>query len=109
MTPAELRLTCIELFGKRGWQIGLARFLKQPDGSHVNVRTVRRWDKGEYEVPFWVVALLQTERERKAAMSCSRPLNRGFAALLKPASRRIRSPAGPTPSAWHRSRRPPAR
>ncbi len=66
MTPSDLRLTCIELFGKR-WQIGLARFLKEPTGTHVNVRTVRRWCKEDSPVPFWVEALLQAERERRAA------------------------------------------
>ena len=69
MTPAELRLTCIDLFGKRGWQIGLARFLKKPDGTHVNVRTVRRWTsaKKRTPVPFWVDELLEAERARRAA------------------------------------------
>jgi hypothetical protein len=51
MTPAEFRSICIELFGKRGWQIGCARFLKRPDGKHVNVRTMRRWGTGEVPVP----------------------------------------------------------
>lgn len=67
MNPAELRITCIELFGKRGWQIGLARFLKKPDGTHVNVRTVRRWAKGDVSVPFWVDELLKAEIARRAA------------------------------------------
>lgn len=67
MTPSDLRLTCIELFGKRGWQIGLARFLKKPDGTHVNVRTVRRWCKKDARVPFWVDELLKAEIARRAA------------------------------------------
>lgn len=67
MTPSDLRLTCIDLFGKRGWQIGLARFLKKPDGTHVNVRTVRRWCKGKTPVPFWVAELLTAEIARRAA------------------------------------------
>ena len=69
MTPAELRLTCIELFGKRGWQIGLARFLKKPDGTHVNLRTVRRWTTARNPtlVPFWVDGLLEAARTRRAA------------------------------------------
>jgi hypothetical protein len=66
MTPAKLRLIAIELFGERGWQIGLARFLKRPDGTHVNVRTVRRWTTEKVPVPFWVEPLLKTERERRA-------------------------------------------
>lgn len=66
MTPSNLRFTCIELFGMRGWQIGLARFLKRPDDTHVNVRTVRRWAKGETPVPFWVDELLRAERARRA-------------------------------------------
>ena len=67
-TPAELRLTCIELFGKHGWQIGLARFLKKPNGKHVNVRTVRRWWKDETPVPFWVDELLKAELAKKGGM-----------------------------------------
>jgi hypothetical protein len=68
MTPFELRLTCIELFGNRGWQIGLARFLKRPDGTHVNVRTVRRWCNAEdTPVPFWVDELLKAELARRVA------------------------------------------
>ena len=67
MTPSELRRLCIELFGKRGWQIGLARFLKRPDGTHVIVRTVRRWSKGDVPVPFWVDELLKAELARRAA------------------------------------------
>ena len=71
MTPAELRLTCIELFGKRGWQIGLARFLKKPDGTHVNVRTVRRWasEKTKQPVPFWVDELLKAELARRSGVT----------------------------------------
>jgi hypothetical protein len=53
-----------ELFGKRGWQIGCARFLKRPDGGHVNVRTVRRWSSGKTPVPFWVELLLRAELVR---------------------------------------------
>jgi hypothetical protein len=67
MTPSDLRLICIELFGKRGWQIGLARFLKKPDGSHVNVRTVRRWCKEGATAPFWVDELLKAEIARRTA------------------------------------------
>ncbi len=65
MTPDELRLTCIELFGKRGWQIGLARCLKKDDEKHVNVRTVRRWCKDDATVPFWVAELLKDELARR--------------------------------------------
>ena len=63
LTPTELRSACIELFGERGWQIGLARFLKRP-GGHVNVRTVRRWTSGVTPVPFWVEPLVRAEMER---------------------------------------------
>jgi hypothetical protein len=65
MTPADLRSTCIELFG-RHYQTGLARFLEKPDGSHVNVRTVRRWSSGRVAVPVAVAMLLRTELERRA-------------------------------------------
>jgi hypothetical protein len=69
VTASDLRLTCIELFGKRGWQIGLARFLKRPDGTHVNVRTVRRWTTARKPtpVPFWVDELLKAEMARRVA------------------------------------------
>ena len=66
-SPSDLRLTCIELFGKRGWQIGLARFLRKPEGTHVNVRTVRRWANGDVPVPFWVSELLKAELTRQLA------------------------------------------
>lgn len=72
MTPASFRSTCIELFGTRGWQIGCARFLKRDDGSHVNVRTVRRWSSGRIPVPIAVAMLLKAEKERRAGDSCPR-------------------------------------
>ncbi len=65
MTPAELRSTCTQIFG-RNWQTALARFLKRPDGTHVSPRTVRRWASGMTPVPFWVEPLLQAERARRA-------------------------------------------
>jgi hypothetical protein len=65
MTPAELRSTCITLFGKH-WQTGLSRFLTRDDGTHTNVRTVRRWAKGEHEVPVAVEILLRAELARRA-------------------------------------------
>jgi hypothetical protein len=68
MTPADFRSLCIELFGKRGWQIGCARFLKKPDGTHVNVRTVRRWSSGQTPVPFWVEGLLR--RKDRHQVNC---------------------------------------
>jgi hypothetical protein len=61
----EFRSLCIALFGKRGWQIGCARFPKRPDGGHINVRAVRR-GKGDTPVPFWVDRLLQAEMERRS-------------------------------------------
>lgn len=64
MTPAELRSTCLTLFGKH-WQTGLARFLKRDDGTHVNVRTVRRWASGKVAVPVAVELLLKAEMERR--------------------------------------------
>jgi hypothetical protein len=64
MTPADFRSLCIEIFGKRGWEIGCARFLEKPDGTHVNLRTVRRWSSDKTPVPFWVDQFLQAERER---------------------------------------------
>ncbi len=67
MTPTELRSTCIEIFGKRGWQIGCARFLKRPDGSHVNVRTVRRWSSGKTLVPVAVAMILTNEAKKEGA------------------------------------------
>jgi hypothetical protein len=66
MTAEELKSLSILLFGKRGWQIGCARFLRRDDGSHVNVRTIRRWAKGESQVPFWVEGLMRAELERRA-------------------------------------------
>jgi len=66
MTPTEFRTLCIALFGERGWQIGCARFLKKPDGTHVNVRTVRQGGKGNTPVPFWVEGMLREELGRKA-------------------------------------------
>lgn len=68
MTKDEFRSLCIDLFGNRGWQIGCARFLKRDDGSHVNVRTVRRWGAGDIPVPFWVGPLLKAEKERREAV-----------------------------------------
>lgn len=65
MTPASFRSLCIGLFGERAWQTGCAHFLKRPDGSHVNVRTVRRWAKGDSPVPVAVELLLQAERVRR--------------------------------------------
>lgn len=67
MTAADFRSTCIELFGNSGWQIGCARFLKRDDGSHVNVRTVRRWSSGEISVPVAVALLLKAELAKRAA------------------------------------------
>ena len=66
MTPAELRSTCVTLFGPR-WQTSLARFLKRDDGSHVDPRTVRRWAKGDRPVPAAVGMQLGAELERRAA------------------------------------------
>jgi hypothetical protein len=63
MTPAELRSTCLFLFGKH-WQTGLAKFLKRDDGTHANVRTVRR-AKGEHDVPVAVEMLLRAEMGRR--------------------------------------------
>ncbi|SIN88238.1 hypothetical protein SAMN05444166_1424 [Singulisphaera sp. GP187] len=68
MNPDDFRSLCIELFGKRGWQIGCARFLKKPDGTHLNVRTVRRWGKGDASVPFWVEPLLWAEQGRRCVI-----------------------------------------
>jgi hypothetical protein len=65
MTPdPDLRPLCLALFGKR-WQTGCARFLKRPDGTHVNVRTVRRWAKGDTPLPFWMLELLRAEQARR--------------------------------------------
>ena len=61
MTPDELRLACIELFGERGWQIGCARFLKR------DVRTVRRWWDEDSPMPYWAEELLRAEQGRGAA------------------------------------------
>jgi hypothetical protein len=72
LTPAVFRSLCIDLFGKRGWQIGCARFLKRPDGTHVNVRTVRRWSTGKTPVPVAVGMLLTAERERRSAPKTTR-------------------------------------
>lgn len=66
MTPAEFRSLRVELFGSYGGQLRCARFLARGDGTHVDVRTVRRWETGETPVPFWVKLLLKAEKERRA-------------------------------------------
>ena len=48
MTSVAFRSLCIELFGKHGWQIGCARFLKKSDGTHVNVRKGPPLGQGRY-------------------------------------------------------------
>lgn len=45
MSPAELRKSCVALYGERGWQTKLATAL-DVDGS-----TVRRWTSGAVPVP----------------------------------------------------------
>ncbi len=72
MTPDAFRSLCIELFGNRGWQVGCARFLKRDDGTHVNVRTVRRWSSGKIAVPIAVEMLLKAELARRVGAGSPR-------------------------------------
>jgi hypothetical protein len=67
MTPAsEFRSLRAALFGEYGGQLRCTRFLKRPDGTHVNVRTVRRWEQGQSPIPVGVMELLRAELERRA-------------------------------------------
>lgn len=72
MNPASFRSLCINLFGNRGWQIGCARFLQRDDGSHVDVRTVRRWARGDSRVPVAVAMLLRAEQASRVGTSSPR-------------------------------------
>ena len=53
--PLDFRSLCISVFGRRGWQVKTARFLKKPDGTHVNLRTVGRWAMGDSRIPVGVM------------------------------------------------------
>lgn len=70
MKPDTLRRAAITLYGKRGWQTGLA------SGLHVDPSTVRRWASGQVPIPGPVevaVELLLEKKQREDEHDQGRP------------------------------------
>jgi hypothetical protein len=80
LTPDELRLIGVELFGEWGWQTRLSEAL-EVDGS-----TVRRWVSGAVSVPNPVKVALRLMVEQKRGLRAPAPIAPSQAKL--PAKRR---------------------